>query len=188
MEETEPIIQTTTFTNPQIEPIWLPHQKDISFTPLPATYRTVLFVGLSIFLIILALIPIIIFFVQPADDAKLTAQILLWILFGWAIFAAFLMVRLWIVFPYRGYAVRQHDIVYKKGWLWRSITTIPFQRVQHCDIKQGLIERFFGLSRLNVYTAGGQQSDLRIPGLMLEQAEQFKQFILKTISLDDEEE
>ena len=127
-------------------------------------------------------------YVQPADDAKLTPQILMWILVGWGGVGVFLMIRLLIVFPYRGYAVRQHDIIYKKGWLWRSITTIPFQRVQHCDIKQGLIERYFGLSRLNVYTAGGQQSDLRIPGLQMEQAEKFKQFILKTISLDDEEE
>ena len=95
--------------------------------------------------------------------------------------------RILITFPYKGYAIRQRDIIYKKGWLWKSVTTVPFNRVQHCDIKQGLIERQFNLSSLNVYTAGGQNSDLTIPGLEFEMAEKYKAFILKTISSDEEE-
>jgi membrane protein YdbS with pleckstrin-like domain len=45
-----------------------------------------------------------------------------------------------------GYAIREKDITYQSGWLWKSMTTIPFNRVQHCDIRQGLIDRQFGLA------------------------------------------
>ena len=53
-----------------------------------------------------------------------------------------------LAFHYMGYALREKDISYRSGWLWRSMVTVPFNRVQHCEIKQGLIDRRFGLSRL----------------------------------------
>jgi len=77
-----------------------------------------------------------------------------------------------------GYAVREKDITFKSGWLWRSVTTVPFNRVQHCDLKQGMLDRRFGLSKLTIYTAGGQSTDLMIPGLLPETAEKLKTYIL----------
>ena len=71
-----------------------------------------------------------------------------------------------LVFHYMGYAIREKDITYKSGWLWKSMTTIPFNRVQHCDLRQGILDRRFGLSKLTIYTAGGQSTDLMNPGLL----------------------
>jgi membrane protein YdbS with pleckstrin-like domain len=78
-----------------------------------------------------------------------------------------------------GYALREKDISLKSGWFWKSMVTIPFNRVQHCDIRQGVIDRQFGLSKLTIYTAGGQSADLMIPGLRPEVAEKLKTYILK---------
>jgi membrane protein YdbS with pleckstrin-like domain len=86
------------------------------------------------------------------------------------------------------YAVREKDISFKSGWLWRNMTTVPFNRVQHCDIKQGLIDRRFGLSRLTIYTAGGESTDLHIPGLLPETSERLKAYILKSTELALEKE
>ncbi|HEY3385534.1 MAG TPA: PH domain-containing protein, partial [Saprospiraceae bacterium] len=72
----------------------------------------------------------------------------------------------------------EKDITYKSGWLWKSMVTVPFNRVQHCDLRQGLLDRRFGLSKLTIYTAGGQSTDLMIPGLLPETAEKLKTFIL----------
>ena len=40
------------------------------------------------------------------------------------------------------YVVREKDISYKKGVLFRSLTTVPFNRVQHIEIDEGPVSRF----------------------------------------------
>ena len=79
-----------------------------------------------------------------------------------------------------GYAVREKDISFKSGCLWKSVTTVPFNRVQHFDIRPGILDRKYGLARLTIYTAGGQSSDLMIPGLLPDVAEKLKAHILGT--------
>lgn len=82
-----------------------------------------------------------------------------------------------IGFKKRKYAVREKDISYKKGVLFRSLTTVPFNRVQHVEIDQGPVARYFGLVSLSVFTAGDSSDDLKVPGLLKEEAEQIKEFI-----------
>ena len=67
--------------------------------------------------------------------------------------------------PRRGYAVRDKDILYKSGVLWRSAQAVPFNRIQHAVRGSGPVERGFGLASLTAYTAGGSGGDLRIAGL-----------------------
>lgn len=54
---------------------------------------------------------------------------------------------------------------------------IPFNRMQHSEVLQGVIDRQFGLARLAVFTAGGSSSDLVIPGLEAEQAYRMREFL-----------
>ena len=91
-------------------------------------------------------------------------------------------------YKYMGYALREKDISFTSGLLWRSMTTVPFNRVQHCDIKQGILDRRFGLSRLTIYTAGGQSTDLMIPGLLPATAEKLKTYILNSTEQSAEED
>lgn len=86
-------------------------------------------------------------------------------------------------FPKRGYILRERDITYSKGWLFHSVTTIPFNRIQHSDVSQGPIERKFKLSTLKIYTAGGSSSDLSIPGLEAGEAQILREFISKKVGL-----
>ena len=99
----------------------------------------------------------------------------------WAAFAAWTGWRLiWpaIEVPRRGYAVRDKDILYKKGLLWRSTTAVPYNRVQHAITDSAPLDRQFGLARLTVFTAGGGGGDLRIPGLGAAAAERLRVFIV----------
>ena len=82
-----------------------------------------------------------------------------------------------IGFKKRKYAVRDKDISYKSGIFFKSLTTVPFNRIQHIEIDQGPISRFFGLSSLNVFTAGDSSDDLEISGLSQEDALKIKEFI-----------
>ncbi|QTD37384.1 PH domain-containing protein [Polaribacter batillariae] len=84
-------------------------------------------------------------------------------------------------FKKRKYAVREKDISYKKGLFFRTLTTVPFNRIQHVEIDQGPISRYFNLVTLSVFTAGDSSDDLKISGLVKEEAVQIKEFISNQI-------
>jgi len=85
-------------------------------------------------------------------------------------------------FPYKAYAVREHDVIYQKGWLVRTLKICPFNRIQNCTISSGPLERSRKLASLILYTAGSTGADMRIPGLLQKEAEQLRQFILNKIN------
>lgn len=161
------------FTNPPIDLHSLPSVETLEFTALEPSYKTVRLVGAGIFSIVLLLAGMgLIFFRQHLGVFALAG---FGVIGGLAIWN---LVYHAISFPYMSYALREKDISYQSGWMWKSAITIPFNRVQHCDIKQGLLDRQFGLSKLTIYTAGGQNSDMEIPGLTPETAEKMKSYIL----------
>ena len=105
----------------------------------------------------------------------------------WLVLALLLFLLTYFGFYKKGYALRERDISYKTGLIFKSVTTIPFNRVQHCELKKGPLEELFNLAKVRVYTAGGMSSDLSIPGLNQVRAESLKQFILKKTEEDEEE-
>jgi len=53
----------------------------------------------------------------------------------------------------------------RKGVFWQHRITVPRARVQHVDVSQGPLQRNFGLAELTIYTAGTQNSSVKINGL-----------------------
>ncbi|MGB3591566.1 MAG: PH domain-containing protein [Nonlabens sp.] len=82
----------------------------------------------------------------------------------------------------RGYVLREQDITYRKGWIFQHQITVPFNRIQHTEINHGPIDRLFRLKELDIYTAGGSTSDLRISGLDPDEAERLKEFIANQVA------
>lgn len=82
----------------------------------------------------------------------------------------------------KGYVLREHDITYKKGWLFHSQITVPFNRIQHTEINHGPIDRLFELCELEIFTAGGNSSDLNINGLDPQDAAKLKNYISGKLS------
>jgi membrane protein YdbS with pleckstrin-like domain len=105
----------------------------------------------------------------------------IWIYLTFTLCFVFTLLIKTIEFKKRRYVVREKDISYKKGILFRSITTVPFNRIQHVEIDEGPISRFLGLVSLRVFTAGDSSDDLKISGLLKEEAEQIKEFISNKI-------
>lgn len=91
-------------------------------------------------------------------------------------------------FPYRAFAVREKDVIYRKGWILQSTTICPFNRIQNCSVQSGPWERKFGLASLIIYTAGTEGADLRIPGLQQDEAEKLRHFILDKINAEEADE
>jgi len=83
--------------------------------------------------------------------------------------------------PRQGYAMRDKDIVYKSGVFWRTVTAIPFNRIQHVEKSSTPLDRRFNIATLQLFTAGGSGGDLRIHGLSAETAESLRTFILNKV-------
>ena len=170
------------FLNDQVDIQSLPQLDNILYVPLQKSYMTLMVITVTIVSVVLILATWIGLMFSELPAWVSIAGILFWILLG--------LVRLLFIikgFPHKAYAIRQRDIVYKTGWLYKRQTTIPFKRIQHVDVRQGLLERAFDLGKLNIYTAGGQGSDLSIPGLQFEEAQRIKAFILGIMISDEEE-
>lgn len=101
------------------------------------------------------------------------------VLGGWFLFAATSIFFTIKGYYYASYLIRDHDVVSRKGYLFREELVVPFNRIQHVELNEGPIEQLFDLSTLRIYTAGGSASDLSIAGLEKETGEALKTFILK---------
>lgn len=96
--------------------------------------------------------------------------------------AWFLLLSLFIgfelrAFPRRGYLVRERDISYRSGLIFRDVVTVPYNRIQHSEVSSGPLERKMTLSTLKIYTAGGSSSDLSIHGLEPDEAMRIKEWL-----------
>ena len=97
------------------------------------------------------------------------------------VFWFFLFIYGWYAFKKRGYCFREHDVIYKFGLFEETVVLIPFNRIQHIALHQGIFSRIYGLASLQFYTAGGSTTDINIKGFKLEDAKKFKEFVSNKI-------
>ncbi len=171
------------FRNGQVDLSAIPAASELKWHPLQPGYRNLLFLSamLTAGVLIVAILMIAPFRIIPMQ--LLIAAFLLVV-----VLTMFQFLTIIMGFPRKGYTVRERDILYRTGWLYRRQIAVPFNRIQHVDIREGIIERAFGLARLSIYTAGGHSSDLSIPGLRNADALRLKEYILHETALIDEEE
>ena len=172
------------FSNRQLSIKELPKVEELEFISLDKDYLLVLLLSKLVRQIIMVGILVVFIAVMPFE-ITLNMLKLVGLIFVVYIFWSYLSAV--FGFRHKQYALREKDIIYKRGWLWRSITVAPFNRVQHVRIDQGPIERQFNLSRLKIFTAGGSSSDLTIPGLNPNLAESLKEYIVEQTRQDEEE-
>lgn len=79
------------------------------------------------------------------------------------------------------YAVREKDILYKTGWIFQHMHMVPYNRLQHCVVNMGPVERKYGLASLSLYTAASEGKDITIHGLPQAEAEQLKELVVQQI-------
>ena len=174
------------FRNDEVRLNELPVIENTYFHPLERSYRSILILSavLTWCAVVLAA-----WLITPSVGLPVLVSLRLTLaLMLAAVFSGLAhLVLIALGFRLKGYAVRDRDITYKTGLLMRRQTSIPYSRIQHVEVRQGILERYFKLGKLNIYTAGGQSSDLSIPGLRNEDAQNLKAFILRTMESDEEE-
>jgi hypothetical protein len=165
------------FENAQVPVSELPRAENVDFQSLATNYRMVELIGTTIFFSFLLAGWFVFYFVNPTKLAWLP-----WLLLaGWGLLFLLGLAAAIRRYAAEGYALREHDILHKHGVWWRTVTAIPYNRMQHCEISRGPVESAFGLATLKVFTAGGSSSDIGIEGLPVEEAQRVKEFITKRI-------
>ena len=100
---------------------------------------------------------------------------------GLVVLGILLFVMAGVFFRRKKYRLFDKNLTYQEGVLIHKETVVPFSRIQHVEIDEGPLERFFSLATLSVYTAGDSGKDLKINGLRLDKAQEIKDFITNYI-------
>ena len=72
-----------------------------------------------------------------------------------------------------GYALRDDDLVFRRGLMFQRFVAVPYGRMQLVDINRGPLDRAVGLSELKFVTAAATSS-VTIPGLPQAEAEELR--------------
>lgn len=163
------------FTNTSIDTRELPQFETVTFQSLQDDYKKIMFFNCAVFALIL--IGIYGIFVLMTPDSRIENESLI---AGSGIVIIIILTVLFglLSFQKKGYAFRQHDVLYKSGVIATTITIIPYNRVQHIALHQGFISRKLNLAAIEIFTAGGSGSDIRITGIRKEEAEKIKELVM----------
>ena len=73
-----------------------------------------------------------------------------------------------------GYAEAPTELWLRKGLFFRTVTVVPYGRMQYVDIKTGPVLNAFGLASLTLHTASAG-TDAVLPGLPREEADRLRE-------------
>jgi membrane protein YdbS with pleckstrin-like domain len=164
------------FTNETIDTTQLPKFEEVVFSVLHPNYWKVTLISLAVFFLVLGIgVGLVIYFNEDLSPFISQISIVLLVLVLLVLFFSR------ISFKKKGFAFRTHDVLFRHGIIATNTLVIPYNRVQHVALHEGLISRFFGLAKIQIFTAGGASSDIEIPGIAKEQAENIKQLLMGKI-------
>lgn len=184
IESADEMMNEHQFSNKQLDEISLPLMAYIEYSPLEKNLLKADLIWNILFFVIGI---IVLLFLQYYIALEWLVKHGNWILLGLVVLFLFTTSIVYFGFFKKSYAIREKDIIYNSGLFWRSSIAIPFNRVQHCEVSIGPIDRMFNLSELKIFTAGGSSSDLSIEGLNPETSNRLKDFIVNKTGIDEEE-
>ncbi|MEO7316297.1 MAG: PH domain-containing protein [Ginsengibacter sp.] len=168
------------FTNEVIQIDSLPKYEEAEMTPIQKNYWTVLVINFLIFFLVVG------GFVTGFSFLSDMRGNQVYILSGYVVIMLAVFFLQKMAFSKRSYAIRERDIIYRHGILATITTIIPFTRIQHVALNEGFVSRYYKLAQLQIYTAGGASSDLKISGLSKDDADKIKELIMLRIKNKEE--
>jgi membrane protein YdbS with pleckstrin-like domain len=164
------------FTNETIDTSQLPKFEEVQFTALHPNYWKVILINSFIFILILCFGLLLgLVFIQELSgfQSQLISMTIVLIVL--------ILLFSRIAFRKKRFAFRNHDVLFRHGIIATNTIVIPYNRIQHVALHEGLVSRYFGLAKIEIFTAGGSSSDIEIPGIEKEQAENIKQLLMGKI-------
>ncbi len=149
------------------------------FNSLDGSYYKVMIIKRLLFFLILVAVFLGLYFMNRIEGLK--GLLFYLIAAGLVVLGILLFVMAGVFFRRKKYRLFDKNLTYQEGVLIHKETVVPFSRIQHVEIDEGPLERFFSLATLSVYTAGDSGKDLKINGLRLDKAQEIKDFITNYI-------
>ncbi|HEY0091273.1 MAG TPA: PH domain-containing protein [Flavobacterium sp.] len=165
-----------TFTNESLDVTQLPKFEQVEFNPLHKDYWAVCLIGIAFGLfIMMGTIAAILVYVEELFPYRI------YFIAGALAMMVLILLFSRIGFRKKGFAFRNHDVLFRHGVIATDTIVIPYNRIQHVALHEGLVSRYYGLAEVQIFTAGGKESDIMIPGIKKEQAENIKQLLMGKI-------
>nr|WP_315154151.1 PH domain-containing protein [uncultured Flavobacterium sp.] len=164
------------FINETIDTTQLPKFEEVQFSLLHPNYWKVILIGLTLFFLLIDIGAVLVLQFNEELSPFVIELIIVYVVL---LLLVLLVSR--ISFRKKGFAFRTHDVLYRHGIIATNTLIIPYNRVQHVALHEGLLSRYFGLAKIEIFTAGGSSSDIQIPGIAKEQAENIKQLLMGKI-------
>lgn len=162
------------FNNNTIDISTLPKFEDTTLNPLQKDYFKVMLIQFAIVFGILFIGIIALYFISVEELIK---DKIIYFVIGWLVLLVLSFLYLKISFAKKGFALREHDVIFKSGVISETTIIVTNNRVQHVALHQGMLSRYFGLASIELFTAGGSSSDLKINGLLFEDAKKVKESV-----------
>ncbi len=165
-----------TFSNPALTWDELPRHQSLELRQVMPAYKKIMMIERAILWLGISISASTAMFFSFDTEKKpwmiLVSGLLLAALLGILIFTANR------AFQNMGYALRKHDLVFRKGWLFEKLHIVPLKKIQHCQVKRGPLERRYGLASLKIFTAGGEGDGIALSGLTQQEAERLKDWLV----------
>ena len=156
------------FSNNPIDINLLPKFEEVEYTGISKKYMIKSNIQSGIFLVIILISWGLLWYYGAGVQNLQIAAIFIFLFFVFTFWNNYKMQSKY------GYALRDKDVLYKRGFLVHSVTVIPFNRIQHVSVSRDFIDKLLNISSLQIFTAGGGGSDVNIPGLKPELATNLK--------------
>ncbi|MGM7666893.1 PH domain-containing protein [Microbacterium sp. A93] len=76
-----------------------------------------------------------------------------------------------------GYAEREDDFLFKSGLWFRRVLAVPYGRLQYLDVKEGPVQRRYGIRSLELQTASAS-TNATIEGIPVEDSERLRDALM----------
>lgn len=77
-----------------------------------------------------------------------------------------------------GYATTPSDFVIRRGIMFRTLSVVPYGRIQFVDVSEGPVDRLAGLATVRLHTASAS-SDAVVPGLPTQEASDLRELLVR---------
>ncbi len=150
-----------------------------TFNSLDSNFFKIMIIKRLIFIFVL--LAVVVFGYFRIESSKVSGIAFVLIGSGVIVLSVLILFLTKFYFRNKKYRLFDKNITYQEGVLVHNETVVPFSRIQHVEIDEGPLERYFSLATLSVYTAGDSGKDLKISGLKIDLAQEIKDYITNYI-------
>jgi putative membrane protein len=118
-------------------------------------------------------------FLVVKDFSKIQSLEAIYFYMAISVFLLFFFIKAYLMFKNFQFKVDEAHFILKQGILKKTITSIPFHRIQNINFKQNIIQQIIGVFEVSIETAGSSKTEIAIKALSFEKATALKEFILK---------